>query len=178
MLPALNIPALLSPQCPRLPLTFPSATAKQRYERYHLPMEFVKQYFSVSLPLPLTFPLPILSGLPFPLSILCSHHFPCPIITALHMLLTLAIIVVIAITRTAPSAAWRSGIHLVLIIIFLFDYLIPVQWSHGQEVVWLVQPASWWISRCPGIIATVPRDTLAGVFDLSQAGCLRIGVID
>jgi len=44
MLPALKIPTPVSPPCPILHLTFPSATPKQRHERYHLPLGFVQQY--------------------------------------------------------------------------------------------------------------------------------------
>jgi hypothetical protein len=62
--------------------------------------------------------------------------------------------------------------------IILIDYLIPIQWSHGQEVTWLVLPAAWRLNLCFEIIATVPRETLAGVLNLSQAGCLRIAMID
>jgi len=170
MLPALNIPALVIPPCRSLPHTFPSSTGKQRHERYHLPLGFFNNSFpfTVSLPLPLSFPLPIL----------CSLPFPCPFLTALRVLLTFAIVIVIAIARTAPSTARRSGIGPVLIIIILVDYLIPIQWSNGQEVAWLVLSAAWWLHLCPEIIATVSREMLAGGFNLSRAGCLRIGAID
>ena len=124
--------------------------------------------FTVSLPLPLPFPLPVL----------CSLPFPGPFLTALRVLLTLAIVVVIAIARTAPSTARHSGICPVLIIIILVDHLIPIQWSNGEEVAWLVLPAAWWLNLCPEIIATVPRETLAGAFDLHRAGCLQTGAID
>jgi len=111
-------------------------------------------------------------SLPLPLP------FPGPVLTALRVLLTLAIVIVIAIARTAPSTAQPSGIGPVLIIIIFVDYLIPIQWSNGQEVAWLVLPAAWWLNLCPEIIATLPRETLAGAFNLSRAGCLRIGAID
>jgi hypothetical protein len=124
--------------------------------------------FTVSLPLPLPFPLPVL----------CSLPFPSLFLTSLRVLLTLAIVNVIAIARTAPSTARRSGIRPVLIIIILVDYLIPIQWSNGQEVAWLVLLAAWWLNLCPQIIATVPRETLAGGFNLPRAGCLQIGAID
>jgi hypothetical protein len=125
--------------------------------------------FTVSLPLPL----------PFPLHVLCSLPFPSPFLTSLGVLHTLAIVIFSAITRTAPYTARRSGIHSVLIIIIiLFDYLIPIQWSNGQEVAWLVLPAAWWLNLCHEIIATVPRETLAGAFNLPQAGCLRFAAID
>jgi len=125
--------------------------------------------FIVSLPLPLPFPLPILSCLPFPLPILCSLPFPGPFHTALRVLLTLAIVIVIVIAWTAPSTTRRSRICPVLIIIILVDYLIPIQWSNGQEDAWLVLPAAWWLNLCPEIIATVAREMLAGAFNLSQA---------
>jgi hypothetical protein len=121
----------------------------------------------MSLPLPLPVPLPVL----------CSLPFPGPFLTALHVLLNLAIVIGIAIASTAPSTARRTGIRPVCIIIIIVDYLIPIQLSNGQEVAWLVLPASWWLNLCPAIVATVPRETLAGVFNLSRAGCLRIGVI-
>jgi len=124
--------------------------------------------FTVSLPL----------ALPFPLPVLCSLPFPGPFLTALRVLLTLAIVIVIAIDRTAPSTARPSGIRPVLIIIILVDYVIPIPWSNGQEVAWLVLPTAWWLNLCPEIIATVPRETLGGAFNLSRAGCLRISPID
>jgi len=170
MLPALNIPALVSPLCPSLPLIFPSATAKQRHERYHLPWGVLNNTFpfTVSLPLPLPFPLPVLSRLPF----------PGPFLTALRVLLTLAVVLVIAIASTAPSTARRTGIRPVVIIIILVDYLILIQWSNGQEVAWFVLPTAWRFNLCPGIIATIPREILTGAFNLPRAGCLRIGAID
>jgi len=58
------------------------------------------------------------------------------------------------------------------------EYLIPIQWSNGQEVAWLLLPAAWRLNLCPEIIGTVPREMLAGVFNLSRVGCLRIGAID
>jgi hypothetical protein len=77
--------------------------------------------FTVSLPLPLPFPLPVLSRLPFPLPILCSLPFPGPFLTALRVLVTLTVVIVIAIPRMAPSTAQRTGIHPVVIIIILID---------------------------------------------------------
>jgi len=176
MLPALNIHALVNPPCPSLPLTFPSPTAKQRHERYHLLLGCVWQY--LSLPLPLPSPLPVLSRLPFPLPILCSLPFLGPCLTALRVLLTLTVVIVIAIARTAPSTARRTGICPVVIIIILVDDLIPNQWSNGQEVAWFVLPAAWRLNLCPEIIATVPRGMLTGAFNLPRAGCLLIGAID
>jgi hypothetical protein len=88
--------------------------------------------FTVSLPLPVPFALPIL----------CSLPVPGPFLTPLCVLLTLAIVIVIAIARTPPSTARCSGIHPVLIIIILIDYDIPIQWSNGQEVAWIVLPAA------------------------------------
>jgi hypothetical protein len=80
--------------------------------------------------------------------------------------------------RTAPSTAWHSGIRPVVIIIIHVDYLIPIQLFNSQEVAWLVLPAAWWLNLCPEIIATVPRETLAGAFNLPQAGCVPIGAIE
>jgi hypothetical protein len=81
--------------------------------------------FTVSLPLP----LPFLGCLPLrlPLPILWTIPNPGRFLTALHVLLTLAAVIVIAIARTAPSTARRSGIGPVVIIIILVDYLIPIQ---------------------------------------------------
>jgi hypothetical protein len=63
-------------------------------------------------------------------------------------------------------------------IIILVDCLIPIQWSNGQEVALLQLQADWWLKMCLEIIATVPREQLTGAFNLPQARCLRIGVID
>jgi len=88
------------------------------------------------------------------------------LLTALRVLLPLAIVIFIAITRTAPSTAWRTGISPVVIIIILVEYLIPIQWSNGQEVAWYVLPTAWRLNLCPGIIATVPREMLTSAFNL------------
>jgi hypothetical protein len=125
-------------------------------------------------PLAISLPLP----LPFSLPIHCSHPFPSPFLTPLCFFLTLAIVIVIAIARTDLSTAQHSGIRPVLINIILVDYLIPIQWSNSQEVAWLVLTAAWWLNSCPEIIATVPRETLAGATNLSQAGFQRIAAID
>jgi hypothetical protein len=53
-----------------------------------------------------------------------------------------------------------------VIIIILVEYLIPIQWSNGQEVALLVLRAAWWLNLSPEIIATLPRATLAGAFNL------------
>jgi hypothetical protein len=124
--------------------------------------------FTVSLPLPLPFSLPVL----------CSLPFPGPSLTALHVLLALAVIIVIAIARTAPSTSRRSGIRKIVIIIILVDYVIPIPWSNGQEVIWFALPAAWRFDLCPDIIATIPRETLTSSYNLAKAGCLRIGTID
>jgi len=133
--------------------------------------------FTVSLLLPLPFPLPVLSRLPVPLPIICYLLFPGPLLTAPHVLLTLPVVIVIVIARTAKSIALRSGIRPVLIIIILLDYLIPMQWSNGQDVAWFVLLAAWRLNLCPVIIATVPCETLAGAFNLCRTASLRIGVI-
>jgi hypothetical protein len=134
--------------------------------------------FSVSLPLPLPFLLPVLSCLPFPPPILCSLPFPGPLLTALRVLLTLAVVIVIAIAWTAPFTARRTGIRPVDIVIIFVDYLIPIQWSNFQELAWFVLPTASWLNLCPEIIATVPRETLTGAFNLPRDGCMQIGVID
>jgi len=92
--------------------------------------------------------------------------------------LTFSVVIVSAIARMDPFTTWQSGIRPVLIIIILIDHLIPIQWSNGQEVAWLVLPAGWQLDLCPGIIVTVHRNTLAGALNLPRAGCLWIGAID
>jgi hypothetical protein len=52
----------------------------------------------------------------------------------LHVLLTLAVVIVNVNTRRAPPTALRYVIRPVLIIIILVDGLISIQWSNGQEV--------------------------------------------
>jgi hypothetical protein len=96
----------------------------------------------------------------------------------MRVLLTNAIVIVIAIARMAPSPARRSGICPVLIIIILEDYHIPILWSNSQEVAWLVLPAAWWLNHCPEIIATIPRETHASVFNIPElvvCGLERLG---
>jgi len=135
MRPALNIPGLVSPPCLSLPHTFPSAIAKQRHERYHLPMELFNNTFPFTLSLPIPLPslhfLPL--PLPFPLPILCSLSFPGLFLTAVHDFLTLPVVIVIAIARTASSTARRSGIKSGFILIDLVDYLIPIQWAKTRK---------------------------------------------
>jgi len=60
----------------------------------------------------------------------------------------------------------------------LVDYLIPIQWPKDQDITWLVLPAAWWLNLGPEIIATVPRETLAGAFNFPLAGCLHIAALD
>jgi hypothetical protein len=136
--------------------------------------------FNNSFPFPDSLPLLSLCclPLPFPLPILCTLPFPSSFLTALCVLLTLAVVIVIAITRTAPSTARPSGIRSVLIIIILINYLIPIQWSNSQEIAWLVLLAASSLNLCPEIIGTVPRETLTGEFNLPRAGYLQIGAID
>jgi hypothetical protein len=124
--------------------------------------------FTVSLPLPL----------PVPLHVVCSIPFPGPFLTALHVLPTLAVLILIAIARTAASTAQCSAIRPVVIIIILVEYLIPIYSSNGQDVTWFVLPAAWRLNLCPEIIATIPRETLTGAFNLPHAGFLLIGAID
>ena len=133
---------------------------------------------TVSVPIPLPIPLPVLSHLHCPLPILGSLPIPGPFLTALRVLLTLAVVIVIANARTAPPTAWRTGFRPVVIIIILIDYLIPIQLSNRQEVTWCVLPTAWRLNLCPEIIATVLRETLTGACNLPRAGCLRIGAID
>jgi hypothetical protein len=113
-----------------------------------------------------------------PLPIVCSLPFPRPFLTALRVILTLAIFIVIAIARTVLSTARHSRIRQVVIIIILVNYLIPILWSNGQEVTWLLLPAAWRLNLCPEIITTGPSETLARAFHPSRACCLRIGAIN
>jgi len=107
----------------------------------------------------------------------CSVHFPSPFLTTLGVLITVAVIIVIVIARTAPSTARRSGILPVPIVIILSKYLIPIQWSNGQEVAWFILPAAWRLNYCREIIRIVARDTLNGAFNLPRTGRLRNGAI-
>jgi len=100
---------------------------------------------------------------------LWSLPFPSAILKAVCVILTLAIIIVIAIARSAPPTARYSGISPVLIIIILVDYLSTIQWSNGQEVSQLALLATWRLNLCPEIVATVPREMLAGAFNLTQS---------
>jgi hypothetical protein len=138
--------------------------------------------FTISLLLPRPFlrglPLSVHVPFPFSLSIRYSVPFPCLFLAAWRLLSTLAIVIVIAIARAAPSPTWRSGIHPVVIISILVDYLIPMQWSSGQAVAWLVLPAACQQNHCSQSIATVPRELLASALNHPQAGCLLIEMID
>jgi len=133
--------------------------------------------FLLSFP-SLPFPLFVLSYFLFPLPILSSFPFPGPFLSALHVLLTLAVVIAIAIASMAISTAWYSGICPPLTIIILVEYLIPIQWINCQEVTWLLLQADWPLNLCTGMIATIPTEILADAFNLSRAGCLRIGEID
>jgi hypothetical protein len=99
-------------------------------------------------------------------------------LSALRVLLTLAVTIIIAIARMAPSNARSTGIRPVVIIIIVVDYLIPIQWSNGQEVSWFVLPAAWRLNLWPEIIATVPREMHTSECNLPRAGCFPIGAID
>jgi hypothetical protein len=120
--------------------------------------------FTVSLPLSLPFPHPILCYLPFPVLYL----------TAMPSILTLAFVIVISIAMTAPATAQRTVTSQVPIIFILVMYLIPIPWSRGQEVTWLVLPAGWYHNLCPEIAATVPSEMLAGALHYSCPVCLRV----
>jgi hypothetical protein len=66
----------------------------------------------------------------------------------------------------------------VLIIIILVDYLNTIQWSNSLQVAWVVLPALWWLNLSPEFNAAVPREKLAGAFNIPRAGCKRIGAIN
>jgi len=180
MLPALNIPTLINAPCPSMCQTFPSATASNSTSDIISPWVVFNNTipFIISLPRPCPFPLPVFSRLPSPLAILWSLTVPCRFLTALHVLLTLTATTVIATTRTAPSTARCSMFQQVVIIIFLVDYPIPIQWSNSHEVAWSVLATAWWLKLCPEIIGTVRSDMLTGAFDLPGAGFRWIGAIN
>jgi len=96
----------------------------------------------------------------------------------MRVLLTLAVVIVITMARTAPSTAWHSGIRPVVVIIILVDSLIPIQWANPQEVARFLWLAAWRLKCCPEIIATVPREMLTGALYLPRAGFLRTGAIN
>jgi hypothetical protein len=83
-------------------------------------------------------------------------------------------VIVIAIGRTPPSTARRTGICPVVIIIIPVDYLIPIQWSNGQEVAGFVLPAAGGLNHCREIIATIQGEMLTAAFILPEACCLLI----
>jgi len=184
MVPALYIPTVVRPPCRSLPHTFASATAKQCHKRYHLALGFVYQYFSLFR---FPSPSPSLSPLPSPFTAHSPSHsasqpvclcFPSPFLTALHVLLTIAIVIVIAIPRKAPSTGRRSRIHPVLMFIILLDPLYPIQWFNGQAISWHGLPAARWLIYFLAIIATIPRAQLTGACNHPWAGCLWTGAID
>jgi len=137
--------------------------------------------FTVSLPLhfPFLHCLPLLFSFPFPFSrpILCSVLFSRPFLTALHVLPTHTVVIVINIASTTVSSARCSGIRPVLVIFMVVNYLIPIQWSNSDNVTWLVLPPACQLNLCPEIISTTPRESLGDVFNVPLAGSLWIGVI-
>ena len=144
MVPARNVPALVSPLCPvglgHFVLQLQSNRTSDIISLWGL---FNNTFlFIVSVPLPLPFALPVLSRLLFPLAILWSHPFPGPCVTALCVMFTLAVVIFTAIARTAPSTARLSVSRPVLIIIILVNSLIPIQWSNCHEISWFILPAA------------------------------------
>ena len=176
MHPAQNIPSLVSSPCPSLPMTLALQLQSNS------PRDIISHWgvfyntfpFTVSLPHTLPFPLPDLSRHPFPLPIVGSLPFLGPFLTTLHVLLTLSLVIVIVIAKTALFTAWRSRIRPVLIIIILVHHLIPIQWSNGQEVALLLLPAAQRPNLYPGIIATVPGETLVSAFNLPKLVVFRL----
>jgi hypothetical protein len=57
------------------------------------------------------------------------------------------------------------------------QYIIPIQWSNGQALPWHVRVAAGGLDRCPEMVATVPREMLAGAFNLPLAGWLQIKAV-
>jgi len=147
MLPAQNVPARVSPPCPIPVASSRLSTALRAFSPWGLFNSTCSFPVPVLVQLPLLFlrclpiPHPVLSHLPFPLPIFPSLPCPDSFLTALRVLLLLltpAIIIDIAIARTALSTMQHSGIRSVLIHIMLVDYLIPIQLSNCQEVAWFV----------------------------------------
>jgi hypothetical protein len=87
-----------------------------------------------------------------PIDILLESHpllpsFSGPFLTALRVLLTLAVIIAIAIAKMAPSTTGGTRFRPVVINIILVNYLIPIQWSNGQDVAWFALLAAWRLNR-------------------------------
>jgi hypothetical protein len=118
--------------------------------------------FTVFLP----FTVSLLLALAFSLSLHSSLPFPGPFVTTLRVIPTLAVVIIIAIATTAPSTTRRSRIHPVVFIIILVDYIIPIQLSNSKQVAWFVLTTAWQLNIYPEIIATIPRETLTGGFNL------------
>jgi hypothetical protein len=134
--------------------------------------------FTIFLPLPLSIPHSILSRLPIHHPNISSLLFRGPFLTELGALLTSAVLIDIAIAKRACSSARRNGIRKVVIIIIHVDYLIPIQWSIGQQVAWFVLPTAWRHNFSAEIISTVPREILTSAWYLTHSGYLRIRAID
>jgi len=113
-----------------------------------------------------------------PLPIPCSRLIPGHSLTTTCVLLTLNVVIIIPIARTAPSTTWLSGFRPNLTKIMLINYFIRIQHAHSLEVAGLVQPAAWWLDLRPQIIATIPWDTLSGACNLHHTRYLWIGAID
>jgi hypothetical protein len=120
-----------------------------------------------TFPFPFALPLPF--PLPFHLPILGSHLFRGPFLTALGVLLIIAVVIVIAMVMMASSFARCCGIHPIQMIIILVNYLIQIQRA-SQDVSWHTQQASWWLNLCPDIISTVLREMLTGEYNQPEAG--------
>jgi len=65
-----------------------------------------------------------------------------------------------------------------LIVIIQANYLIPIQLSNDQEVLWLLPLAAWCHNVCTVIIATIPGRIHAHCCDRPLAGGLQIVPID
>jgi hypothetical protein len=96
-------------------------------------------------------------------------------LTAMHILIALAVANAITIATMAASTAWHTGIRSVLIIIIVVHYLIPIQWSSSQQVSRLLLPADWWVNLSHETISTVPREMLDGEFNNHRACCCQNG---
>ena len=174
--PTLNIPALLSPPCQCLPLTFLLQLQCNDTRDIISPCGVVLNCFPCTVSL--AHPLSVLSHLPFPLPILDSLPFPGLLFTTLCVLLPLAIIIDIVITLTSPSHAQCTGIRPCVIIIILDNCLVPIRRFNVQHVAMIVLPTVWRVNLDPEIMAPIPREMLTGVLNLPRGISVLIGAID
>jgi hypothetical protein len=124
------------------------------------------------------FPIPLLRPLRYSHPGLSSLPFPGPFLTTLRVFLSLAVINVIAIAKTALPTGHHTGICPVLILINLIDDLNPNLSFNWQAGIGLIKPAVWSLNLCHAMIGTLPRETFASAYNPSQAGCLWISALN